>query len=93
MLILFLVNKIKITPQNDLAILNYQVVFFARNSAVNKKNTISSRTSITNGILKNDSLFIFTAEDGIIRYFNNTSNNSLVVQNTNSDFVSTSFLK
>ncbi len=74
-----------------MAISNYQVVFFARNSAVNKKNTISSRTSITNGILKNDSLFIFTAEDGIIRYFN-TSNNSLVVQNTNSDFVSTSFL-
>ncbi len=86
-----LVNKIKLTPQNDLAISNYQAVFFARNNTVDKKNTITSRTSITNGILKNDSLFIFTAEDGIIRFFN-TSNNSLQAQSTNSDFVSASFL-
>ena len=45
---------------------------------------------INNGILSEDGSFAFTSEDGIIRFLNVT-NNSLKIENTNSNFSSSEF--
>ncbi|MDZ4796474.1 MAG: WD40 repeat domain-containing protein, partial [Bacteroidota bacterium] len=83
-------NSIKLTAKKDLVLANFRDVLFVKTKPFAVESKIQSRTTITNGILSKDSAFVFTSEDGIIRFLNK-ANNSLITENTNSDFVRAKF--
>ena len=83
-------NSIKLTAKKDLFFTNYQSVFIIKTKPFAVESKIQSRTSITNGLLSEDSTFVFTSNDGIIRFLNK-ANNSLTTENTKSEFLWSKF--
>jgi WD40 repeat protein len=62
-------KQIVLSPQKELIIGNYETIFFLKHDPFSFKDLIHSRTTINNGIYQKDSMFVFTAEDGMIRNF------------------------
>ncbi|HQV54240.1 MAG TPA: caspase family protein [Chitinophagaceae bacterium] len=85
-----LANSIKLTAKQDLIVANFRDLFIIKSKPLAVASKIQSRTTINNGILSEDGSFAFTSEDGIIRFLNVT-NNSLKIENTNSNFSSSEF--